>query len=179
MTQVYKVLSVLLEYPTKDLTDHWVDMNQLIDDMPNLAEEDKTILSGFTHWASSLSLTKFQAEYVNNFDMTADNSLYLTYHLFDEQDRDRGPALIELAELYKTTGFEIGSGELPDYLPLILEYVSTMDEEASAWHFCNKPHKRLTLLPPILKKMKAHTHRWSEWWRIMGMLQTLLHRNSL
>ena len=155
MTQVYKVLSVLLEYPTKDLTDHWVDMNQLIDDMPNLAEEDKTILSGFTHWASSLSLTKFQAEYVNNFDMTADNSLYLTYHLFDEQDRDRGPALIELAELYKTTGFEIGSGELPDYLPLILEYVSTMDEEASALAFLQQTSQAADIIATNLEKNES------------------------
>ena len=107
MTQIYKVLSILLEYPTKDLVAHWEDVNHLISELPNLAVEDKKILTGFTLWASSLSLTKFQAEYVNNFDMTAENSLYLTYHLFDEQDRARGPALIELAELYKSTGFEI------------------------------------------------------------------------
>jgi nitrate reductase delta subunit len=101
MTQVYKILSVLLEYPKKDLTDHWDELNQLINELPDLSAEDRKILSGFTQWASSLSLTKFQAEYVDNFDMTAENSLYLTYHLFDEKDRDRGPALIELTEVYK------------------------------------------------------------------------------
>jgi len=155
MTQVYKVLSVLLEYPTKDLVAHWDDINQLVDELPNLAVEDKQMLSGFTHWASSLSLTKFQAEYVNNFDMTAENSLYLTYHLFDEQDRDRGPALIELAELYKTTGFEIGDGELPDYLPLILEYVSTMDDEASANAFLQQTSQAADIIASNLEKNES------------------------
>ena len=155
MTQVYKVLSVLLEYPTKDLTAHWDEMNQLINELPNLTKEDKKILSGFSHWAASLALTKFQAEYVNNFDMTAENSLYLTYHLFDEQDRDRGPALIELSELYKSTGFEIGDGELPDYLPLILEYVSTMDDDASAYAFLQQTSQAADIIATNLEKNES------------------------
>ena len=155
MTQVYRVLSVLLEYPTKDLTAHWDEMNQLINELPNLTKEDKKILSGFSHWAASLALTKFQAEYVNNFDMTAENSLYLTYHLFDEQDRDRGPALIELSELYKSTGFEIGDGELPDYLPLILEYVSTMDDDASAYAFLQQTSQAADIIATNLEKNES------------------------
>ena len=155
MTQVYKVLSVLLEYPTKDLVAHWENINQIISELPNLTSEDKKILSGFTLWASNLSLTKFQADYVDNFDMTAENSLYLTYHLFDEQDRDRGPALIELTELYKSTGFEIGSGELPDYLPLILEYVSTMNDEASALAFLQQTAQAADIIASNLEKNES------------------------
>ena len=155
MTQIYKVLSILLEYPTKDLVAHWEDINQIISELPNLASEDKKILSGFTLWASNLSLTKFQADYVDNFDMTAENSLYLTYHLFDEQDRDRGPALIELTELYKSTGFEIGSGELPDYLPLILEYVSTMNDEASALAFLQQTSQAAGIIASNLEKNES------------------------
>jgi nitrate reductase delta subunit len=155
MTQIYKILSVLLEYPKKDLTDHWDELNQLINEVPDLSAEDKKILSGFTQWASSLSLTKFQAEYVDNFDMTAENSLYLTYHLFDEQDRDRGPALIQLSELYKSTGFEIGDGELPDYLPLILEYVSTMDDKASAQAFLQQTSQAAEIIASNLEKNES------------------------
>ncbi len=155
MTQVYKVLSILLEYPTKDLTAHWDEMNQLINELSDLGVEDKKILSGFTLWASGLSLTKLQAEYVNNFDLTAENSLYLTYHLFDEQDRDRGPALIELTEVYKKTGFEIGSGELPDYLPLILEYVSTMDDQPSALAFLQQTSQAADIIASNLEKNES------------------------
>ncbi len=155
MTQIYKILSVLLEYPKKDLTDHWDELNQLINELPDLSADDKKILTGFTQWASSLSLTKFQADYVDNFDMTADNSLYLTYHLFDEQDRDRGPALIQLSELYKSTGFEIGDGELPDYLPLILEYVSTMDDVASAQAFLQQTSQVAEIIASNLEKNES------------------------
>ena len=155
MTQIYKILSVLLEYPKKELTDHWDELNQLINELADLSVEDRKILSGFTQWASGLSLTKFQAEYVDNFDMTAENSLYLTYHLFDEQDRDRGPALIQLSELYKSTGFEIGDGELPDYLPLILEYVSTMDDKASAQAFLQQTSQAAEIIASNLEKNQS------------------------
>ncbi len=152
MTQIYKVLSVLLEYPTKDLVAHWHELTEAANELPSLTTEDRSALTGFINWASNLSLTQFQAEYVNVFDMTAENSLYLTYHLFDEQDRDRGPALIELAELYKSTGFEIGDGELPDYLPLILEYVSTMDEEHSARSFLQQTAQAVDIIASNLEK---------------------------
>jgi len=152
MTQIYKILSVLLEYPRQDLVDNWDELQQMVTDMPELAEQDKANLGDFIKWAATLSLTEFQARYVDDFDMTAENSLYLTYHLFDEQDRDRGPALIQLAELYKSTGFEISDGELPDYLPLILEYVSTMDDTHSARAFLNQTVQAMGIIASNLEK---------------------------
>ena len=152
MTQVYKVLSVLLEYPRKELVENWDEMRQLVSNLPNLGDEDRDRLNGFIEWASTLSLTKLQAKYVDSFDMTAENSLYLTYHLFDEQDRDRGPALIELTELYKSTGFEISDGELPDYLPLILEYVSTMEDTSSAQAFLKQTAQAADIIAGNLEK---------------------------
>ncbi len=155
MIPVYKILSILLEYPSKDLTENWNDIKQSISEQDELQAEDKQRLMGFTEWASALSLTKLQAEYVNTFDMTAENSLYLTYHLFDEQDRDRGPALIQLSELYKSTGFEIGDGELPDYLPLIMEYVSTMDDLHSAQSFLQQTAQAADIIASNLEKNES------------------------
>ena len=65
--------------------------------------------------------------YVQTFDMTPEHDLHLTHHLFGD-DRGRGPALIDLSEHYKGMGLELEKGEIPDYLPLILEFVSTLDE---------------------------------------------------
>jgi len=155
MTEVYKVISILLQYPKKDLVENWDEIKLFITELPNVNEEDKTLLLGFIEWASSLSLTKLQVEYVNNFDMTAENSLYLTYHLFDEQDREKGPALVELAELYKSTGIEIDSGELPDYLPLILEYVSTMNDEESARLFLQQTALAAGIIATNLEKNES------------------------
>jgi len=155
MIPVFKILSILLEYPNKELVASWDDIKQTISELDDVLTEDKQRLTGFTDWASALSLTKLQAEYVNTFDMTAENSLYLTYHLFDEQDRDRGPALIQLSELYKSTGFEISDGELPDYLPLIMEYVSTMDDMNSAQSFLQQTTQATDIIASNLEKHES------------------------
>ena len=54
MTQIYKVLSVLLEYPTKDLVAHWHELTEAVSELPSLSTEDKSALSGFINRASGL-----------------------------------------------------------------------------------------------------------------------------
>jgi nitrate reductase delta subunit len=129
--RLYRLLSVLLEYPTRELVEHlggeW---------LPALAVgEDREALRAFIAWARETPLTELQAHYVKTFDLTPDNALYLTHHLFEEQDRARGPALVRLSEYFAAQGLEIQKGELPDYLPLILEYVSTLPDPGSARQF--------------------------------------------
>ncbi len=155
MIAVYKLLSVLLEYPDKQLVENWDEVKQLLTDPQRIALEDKPVLTDFVDWASGLSLTQFQAAYVDTFDLNSKHSLYLTFHLFDEQDRDRGPALIELSELYKKTGFEIADGELPDYLPLILEYVATMEDEDSARQFLGQTTQAIDIIATNLEQAKS------------------------
>ncbi len=155
MITIYKLLSLLLAYPDKELAQHWPDIKQSLQNLDDLTAQDKAGLTGFVDWAASLPLIRLQAEYVNTFDLMAENSLYLTYHLFDEQDRDRGPALVELAELYKATGFAIADGELPDYLPLILEYVATMEEESSARAFLQQTAQAVGIIAGNLEKHES------------------------
>jgi nitrate reductase delta subunit len=130
--QVYKILSLLLEYPKSELCEHWDEIKQLIPTLALIDEEDQQALFHFMDWAGALSLTEYQAHYVNTFDFTPDNALYLTHHLFEEQDRERGPALVDLSDYYQAEGFKISDNELPDYLPLVLEYVSTLTSETDA-----------------------------------------------
>lgn len=121
---IYKLLAILLEYPTQELSEHW---SEIEDALSTLESDDKAALEAFIQWAQSMPLIKLQTNYVKTFDQSPNNALYLTHHLFEEQDRERGPALVELAEYYQSEGFEIDNGELPDYLPLVLEYVSSLD----------------------------------------------------
>ena len=71
-----------------------------------------------------------EEEYVRTFDMVPEHSMHMTHHLIGE-DKNRGPALIDLGEYYKGYGFELNAEakELPDYLPLMLEFVSLLDAE--------------------------------------------------
>ena len=129
---LYKLLSILLEYPSREICRNWDEIIAGINSLEETDKEEKAIMLDFVQWAQSLSMTKFQEEYVRTFDLTPDNALYLTHHLFEEQDRERGPTLIELCEFFKSEGLEITNGELPDYLPLVLEYVSTLEDKTSA-----------------------------------------------
>jgi len=98
----------------------------------------------------SVSVTELQADYVKTFDMTAEHSLHLTHHLFGD-DKNRGPALIDLGELYKDYGVEVVTNELPDYLPLVLEFAAYMDDN-EATVFLSDAKKVLGVLTENLQK---------------------------
>jgi nitrate reductase delta subunit len=65
-----------------------------------------------------------EADYVQLFDCGRATSLHLFEHVHGDS-RDRGPAMIDLAKTYEAAGLYLAEGELPDYLPVVLEYAST------------------------------------------------------
>jgi len=65
-----------------------------------------------------------EADYVELFDRGRATSLHLFEHVHGES-RDRGPAMIDLGQTYEKAGLVLAEGELPDYLPAVLEFVST------------------------------------------------------
>jgi nitrate reductase delta subunit len=153
--QVYKILSALLEYPDQELIDHLPEIRAEIGKCLDVdATENGAILKLLDHLADT-PLTELQAAYVKTFDMTPEHSLHLTHHLFgDDNDKNRGPALIDLGELYKDYGVKVMTNELPDYLPLVLEFVAFLeDEEATA--FLSDANKVLTVLAKNLDKAQS------------------------
>ena len=70
----------------------------MIGGLEHATPEDQQALLDFIAWAQALPFTELQEHYVKIFDLTPDNALYLTHHLFEEQDRARGPALVKLSE---------------------------------------------------------------------------------
>ncbi len=153
--QIYKILSILLEYPTQNLVDHLQEIEQLIPGLEHSSKADQEALTGFIEWASSMTLTEYEGQYVNTFDFTPEHALYLTHHLFEEQDRDRGPALVDLSEYYKDQGVEISNGELPDYLPLVLEYVSTLGSKIDAGLFLQQSAHVSKIIAGNLEKIDS------------------------
>ena len=106
----------------------------------------------FVGYLESMTLTDIQVEYVNTFDRTPEHSLHLTHHLFDDDsDRNRGPALIDLSEMFKEYGVKPVTNELPDYLPLFLEFASYL-EDSEATVFLSDVNKVLGLLADNLAK---------------------------
>jgi nitrate reductase delta subunit len=68
-------------------------------------------------------LIRLQEEYTSTFDLSPSTCLNLTYHKWGDA-RERGNALVDFHRLYHLAGYESSTGDLPDYLPLVLEYLS-------------------------------------------------------
>lgn len=153
--QIYKILSALLEYPDQELLDHLPEIRVEIGNSLDIDVTEKEALRKLLDHLANTPLTELQANYVKTFDLTPEHSLHLTHHLFgDDNDKNRGPALIDLGELYKDYGVKVMTNELPDYLPLILEFVAFLeDDEATA--FLSDANKVLTVLANNLNKASS------------------------
>jgi nitrate reductase delta subunit len=150
---LYKITSALLEYPEQELKSAIPEIAELLRSDALISAEERSILERFMQWMETVDITELQAGYVRTFDMTPEHSLHLTHHLFGD-DRGRGPALIDLTEYYRGFGLQPDAKELPDYLPLILEFASTL-EEIEAKVFLGQTVKVLTQLAANLETAES------------------------
>jgi nitrate reductase delta subunit len=149
---LYKITSALLEYPDQELKSALTEITVLLDN-DEISKEERSTLKKFMQWLDAQDVTELQAGYVTTFDMNPEHSLHLTHHLFGD-DRGRGPALIDLSEYYREFGLEADAKELPDYLPLVLEFASTL-EEIEAKVFLGQTVKVLTQLATNLETAES------------------------
>lgn len=148
--KLYTVLARLLDYPTPELMSHLSEVVDVVNDDNRVTIEERNQLTEFVSWLQLHDLTGIQQIYVQTFDMVPEHDLHMTHHIHGDS-RDRGPALIDLTEHFKANGLEIKDGEIPDYLPLLLEYVSTLGEEESRF-FLADVGKILAILADNLEK---------------------------
>lgn len=147
---IYKLLSALLDYPSQELLDNLTEVRQALEASPDINHAERAALRKFLARLEDEDITEIQADYVQTFDLTPQHSLHLTHHLFGD-DKNRGPALIDLTELYKDYGVEVATNELPDYLPLVLEFVA-YQEESEAQAFLSDAVKVFAVLATNLEK---------------------------
>lgn len=153
--QIYKILSLLLEYPDQELLDNLPEIRALSENSADIDAEEKAALRKLFDYLSSKPLIDLQSDYVKTFDFTPEHSLHITHHMFDDDsDRNRGPALIDLGEMFKEYGVKTVTNELPDYLPLILEFVAYLDE-SEATVFLSDAGKVLSMLADNLAKAES------------------------
>ena len=150
---IYNMLSKLLDYPDQELKDSLTLIAELLATESGLEEAERKKAQDFVAWMQGMDLLKLQEAYVQTFDLTPEHSLHLTHHLFGD-DRGRGPALIDLTEHYKGAGLQAHDGELPDYLPLFLEFLSVVPE-AEACELIGETAHILEAIRQRLKKRKA------------------------
>lgn len=119
-----KLISVLLHYPEETVCYlNWQAAVGERDD-PELAAP----LGAFRAYFRQTPLETLQENYVRMFDFNDKTNLYLTYSKLGDE-KERGQALADLKQIYAQAGLTLSSTELPDYLPLVLEFVSQADAE--------------------------------------------------
>jgi nitrate reductase delta subunit len=129
--KTFKVLSALLAYPECELVTHAHILLSVLDSEALLPIEHRQAIVGFIDDLARLDPLEAQERYVALFDRNRSLSLHLYEHVHGES-RDRGQAMVQLAEFYRLHGVEIGARELPDYLPLFLEFLSMLPVTAAA-----------------------------------------------
>ena len=164
--RLFKLLSVLLDYPSDALL---AELRQAVaeagpggardlvlglDQGQVFSQEERLAIALFLEDLLAQEATDLQARYVQTFDLTAEHSLHLTHHIFGEE-KTRGPALIDLTEHLKTYGYSHDEKELPDYLPLLLEFVSELGEDESKV-FLGDAGKVLKVIAANLEKSGSH-----------------------
>jgi nitrate reductase delta subunit len=124
MAKTFKALSALLTYPTGELQGAAEELRRVLELENLVPAADRNGLGGLIAELATGDLYELQERYVLLFDRTRSLSLHLFEHVHGES-RDRGQAMIDLKNVYEGGGLFLNSGELPDFLPLFLEYLST------------------------------------------------------
>lgn len=120
---IFRALSALLSYPTAEMRAALPEIAEVIRNSPLVPRAQQQDLLRLIEDISRGDLLAAEERYVDLFDRGRALSLHLFEHLHGES-RDRGAAMVELKQLYEGAGFELSSRELPDYLPVVLEYLS-------------------------------------------------------
>ncbi|MDD2924996.1 nitrate reductase molybdenum cofactor assembly chaperone [Rhodoferax sp.] len=119
-----RVLARLLSYPDGQLRADLADMHAALQSEHVLSAARRAELTALMNTLAHGDSLAHEAEYVDLFDRGRATALHLFEHVHGDS-RDRGPAMIDLAQTYEKAGLFLAEGELPDYLPVVLEFVST------------------------------------------------------
>ena len=124
VTPSFKALSALLSYPTPELAAAGGEIAAALAGDGAVPEAQRGALVPLIDEFAAGDIYELQERYVDLFDKTRRLSLHLFEHVHGES-RDRGQAMVDLANLYERGGLMLAANELPDYLPLFFEYLAT------------------------------------------------------
>lgn len=116
-----KLASLLLQYPRPELQAAAAAVREA--ELAPASGRQAQRLREFGAWYAATPLAELERLYVDAFDFTKQCSLHLTYHVHGDR-RQRGVAMLRLKEGYRAAGLEPPGDELPDFLPLMLEFAA-------------------------------------------------------
>src|SRR5476649_2592209 len=160
-----RLIGLLLDYPSADVWEHRLELLDAVNESPELNAQQRQDLALYIQDFCQQDLLDAQSAYTGLFDRGRATSLLLFEHVHGES-RDRGQAMVDLLAQYHAAGLDIDSRELPDYLPLYLEYLSTLSHREA----CNG----LNDIAPILALLSARLQeRDSQYAELFDLLLAL------
>ena len=148
MDRSIKALSLILSYPTRELQSAMPEIGAVLASDVRLTAAARRALRPLIDELGGRDIYDLQETYVGLFDRSRTLSLNLFEHIHGES-RDRGGAMVSLVEMYRDAGFDPVTSELPDHLPMLLEFLSTRpfeetrDTLADAAHILEALNARL------------------------------------
>ncbi len=124
MDRTLKALSLMLSYPTRELQQAMPEIGGVLASDTRLTAAERRALRPLVEEFTTRDIYALEEQYVMLFDRSRTLSLNLFEHVHGES-RDRGGAMVSLIETYRDAGFDPVTSELPDHLPVLLEFLAT------------------------------------------------------
>ena len=150
-----RVLAALLGYPDAQMRRHLPEMRDLLCDEHSLSPSRRIELVALMDALRRAGPLEIEADYVELFDRGRATSLHLFEHVHGDS-RDRGPAMIDLGQTYEKAGLILAEGELPDYLPAVLEFVSTQPPREAKAFLAEMAHIFNAIFGALLQRDSAY-----------------------
>lgn len=155
MRHTLKALSVLLTYPTAEMQSAAGQISEALDSENLIRGRARDRLGDLLMEFAAGDLYELQERYVFLFDRTRSLSLHLFEHVHGES-RDRGQAMIDLKSLYEKNGLEASAAELPDFIPLFLEFLSTLPAPEACQLLAQPAHIFAALAERLRKRQSPY-----------------------
>lgn len=156
MARTFQALSALLGYPTAGLPAAIPEIGSVLRGEGILAAGDLVALQTLLDEMQGWDLYALQERYVELFDRSRALSLHLFEHVHGE-GRDRGQAMVDLAAIYGRHGLTPSEKELPDFLPLFLEFLSLVGEDEARGLLADTAHILAALRDRLAQRGSPYT----------------------
>jgi nitrate reductase delta subunit len=166
----FKAIGALLDYPTPELQAAADEIEQALGEERALSPAELDEVRAFIDRLRRSDIMDLQEYWIGLFDRSKRLALHLYEHSYGES-RDRGQAMVNLALTYRLNGFELNAAEMPDYLPLFLEFLSVIPEVHA--------RRYLTDAIEIIEALRVRLEeRDSTYAGLLGALVTLASREA-
>lgn len=150
-----RVLAHLLRYPDATFRAHLQEMTDALRTEAALSATRLDELQALLQRLGSLPALQVESDYVELFDRGRSTALHLFEHVHGDS-RDRGPAMIDLIQTYEQAGLFLGPEELPDHLPVLLEFASTQPPAQARAFLAETSHIVRAIFSALLKRQSPY-----------------------